>query len=1211
MEDFSPKRKEKPKKQTLKQTQLEAIIEVQKRFFVEDENNFIDYFIEIGVKPEIFKNKLLYESEDIEDINQNLIPQIISKFPTFDKKNVVIESPIIHQIFPHGFKLLVSDKKPIPNFYCLILDNQLYSAIYTRKYLSCLIIYESIEDYKKMYDKYQEKDEKFLCLMKDMVSKKSSDISENENTFKHYYIPKCLCFVSVYPYINKYEEILRTIYNLTLDKQYSYLFIDQIIEKLIIETPKIPRGLKRIILKFPNQEIELTENKMNELCQVNVNLEYTFEILNFLNIIEIYKYLLYETKLIFFSENLYKLTNTILSFIFLLSPFNYQFQIVSILSKELYHFMETISPFIFGVNEKFEDNFFIKHKISIDDTTICIIDIDNDKHFLIAPGGIVNPKDFPEIPKKLRKKLEDKIKKYIEPKKKKNSIDNYIIAKNYGTNNTNVKFYFNENIQRSTTSKNVTLNNILTGYNEELNRTNALSEILTPNFNNNDNYTNNNKEIQRIFSRFMINLLKDYPKYLTNDYSVNRDISQSIKDLIDLDAYVNSYSDGDKNFYSKIFSTQMFMEFIYKRMMPKDCNEKVDVLFIEEKINEKINEKNIFSKISKSKNACQYILLNCQLYNYDNEPIIIDLTAPNGMPQALKEYILNNTNLYNSFLRRGYDISINDESKISFTYNIFPTILSDTLFLLNYKEYKFNEYTFNKRLEDINTKIVNKSALKFIKEKSSLKNSENDNDLYLCYIIVWSLAFWYMEEQEKDYRFIRMLDILERVEEHDVKIFEILLKTLVEHSKDENVILLYKKFIHLRLNPSWEMFRLVSKIIKKKQNAGKKKSLLQQDTKIEKLREKYNRENNFQTEEKFSRRVFKIQNKDDYIFSNKILFYAYFICKKCGGIVNIGKFCSDLKTLKMEKDSYKLDRIKCNNKNKEGKICNNLCDQNFRYRFGEELFNQKILVNQNFRYFTSVPSSIVLLSPKEIKNHLLMLSMNQNKEDNFDIENFRINFPDLFWSLIWYFDLNNLDKSFILPYENSLKIENPITTKNNVIYYENKNSAKESNENDINKNNKVNIIRINAKNSNKINIFKNRNKKKIKKYNNEDLCIQNVFELAIFENIGMISYKNLYSYDQNISYNEYPIFPNDKDNYSIYGGSYLYNINESEISTRASLLRDSILSYQTLKRNSLDPANTKKKVSKSGPQICDIVLKLGTRDSIFKNILFDENEDFE
>ena len=40
------------------------------------------------------------------------------------------------------------------------------------------------------------------------------------------------------------------------------LFMDYMIEKLIIETPKIPRGLKKISLKFPNnKEIELTEKK--------------------------------------------------------------------------------------------------------------------------------------------------------------------------------------------------------------------------------------------------------------------------------------------------------------------------------------------------------------------------------------------------------------------------------------------------------------------------------------------------------------------------------------------------------------------------------------------------------------------------------------------------------------------------------------------------------------------------------------------------------------------------------------------------------------------------------------------------------------------------------------------------------------------------------------------------------------------------------------
>jgi hypothetical protein len=302
MEDISVKRKAKQKKLTLSQTQLEVIVELQKRYF-EDDNNFIDYFLEVGVKPEIFRNKILYESDNPQDINDILIPQIITKFPSFDKKNVVIETTMINQIFPHGFKLVESDKRPIPDFYCLILDNQLYSAIYTRKYLSCLVVYESIEEYKKLYDKFKLEDEKFMEVMKAAISQKQSELEEkNRNKYKNYYIPKCLCLVSVHPYINKYEEILRTIYDLVTDKQYKSLFIDQIIEKLIIETPKIPRGLKRIVLKFPNNNIELTENKMNEFPAVNVNLAYTFDIMNYENIIEIYKYLLYETKLIFFQK---------------------------------------------------------------------------------------------------------------------------------------------------------------------------------------------------------------------------------------------------------------------------------------------------------------------------------------------------------------------------------------------------------------------------------------------------------------------------------------------------------------------------------------------------------------------------------------------------------------------------------------------------------------------------------------------------------------------------------------------------------------------------------------------------------------------------------------------------------------------------------------------------------------------------------------------
>ena len=38
-----------------------------------------------------------------------------------------------------------------------------------------------------------------------------------------------------------------------------------------------------------------------------------------------------------------------MSILTLIIPFKYQFQVVSVLPKELYHFIETISPNIFGI----------------------------------------------------------------------------------------------------------------------------------------------------------------------------------------------------------------------------------------------------------------------------------------------------------------------------------------------------------------------------------------------------------------------------------------------------------------------------------------------------------------------------------------------------------------------------------------------------------------------------------------------------------------------------------------------------------------------------------------------------------------------------------------------------------------------------------------------------------------------------------------------
>ena len=173
------------------------ITETEKKYFEED-NNFIDYFVEVGVNPEIFKNQYLYESKSLHDINTNIIPQL-TKFPKIDKKYIVIESTLIQQIFPHGFSAVEVPEKPDPEFYSIILDNQLYSATYTHKYFACLLIYESIKDYEKLNEKYKSTD----ILTNIMGSKKIKEVKSNvnEKKYKNYYIPKCLCIVSVYPFL--------------------------------------------------------------------------------------------------------------------------------------------------------------------------------------------------------------------------------------------------------------------------------------------------------------------------------------------------------------------------------------------------------------------------------------------------------------------------------------------------------------------------------------------------------------------------------------------------------------------------------------------------------------------------------------------------------------------------------------------------------------------------------------------------------------------------------------------------------------------------------------------------------------------------------------------------------------------------------------------------------------------------------------------------
>ena len=105
----------------------------------------------------------------------------------------------------------------------------------------------------------------------------------------------------------------------------------------------------------------------------------------------------------------------------------------------------------------------------------------------------------------------------------------------------------------------------------------------------------------------MIGLLENNSKFLIKDIN---DINIGIKlsSMINIDLYLNSLN-SDNEFYSKLFDTQMFYDFIYKKLIPKNIFEKMDILFFDEKIKEK-TKKTIFSEPKPN------VLLNAKDYDF-------------------------------------------------------------------------------------------------------------------------------------------------------------------------------------------------------------------------------------------------------------------------------------------------------------------------------------------------------------------------------------------------------------------------------------------------------------------------------------------------------------------------------------------------------------------------------------------------------------------
>ena len=188
-------------------------------------NNLVDYFVICGVNPSICLDETLYNTENSDYLAKKEIkPEILSKCPNFDKSIISIDEGILNYCFPKGFKIIYTRKQPNMEYFSFILDNNLYSFDHPQKYVTCLLFYECIKKYKDLKNKIENKTDPITMLddnisemttLTEIHNKKNDFLEDNKtninnnnlkikqinkkvvNKIKYFYIPKCICLISI------------------------------------------------------------------------------------------------------------------------------------------------------------------------------------------------------------------------------------------------------------------------------------------------------------------------------------------------------------------------------------------------------------------------------------------------------------------------------------------------------------------------------------------------------------------------------------------------------------------------------------------------------------------------------------------------------------------------------------------------------------------------------------------------------------------------------------------------------------------------------------------------------------------------------------------------------------------------------------------------------------------------------------------------------
>ena len=644
-------------------------------------------------------------------------------------------------------------------------------SLYSKIYFTCLKFNESLQDYQKLrleIDNNKLNNES----QSNNIILDNNNISNNE---KNFYIPKVICFATLLPFTKELNKILNNIYNyyfnynnnndITLSSMNNSISpLEKILEQFVMCLPFPLFLYKEYCISFnynnsnnstnststvnsSNNSINTLKNNLvssssfgtnanqiglNNISKNNSNiifpkyeplicfmndiystsLIYIFLFFNEEEIIKIFKYIILEIPILFFSEDIELLSKIIQGFLSLLQPFSYVLPYVTVLPKKFYGLINMETSFIFGIAEKYSSEFFKNNNILLDKNIIIINCLEEKKSKIEEAKKIEDQKDYVIIDNY--------------------NIYNYINNESFLPNNIKIDKI---NIDFPRKPKIELINGIKA----------CLSEIKKKKNNEIDYGREFNQKIRCLFYFFFTDILSGYYNYFLkiNNYNINSKANTGyyygdnirykinynssnlnsinnynnevlfIKSIFNIDEFISKYHKDSHIFHRAFCNTKLFQFFIRENFFSKDEHillnhkyfeimtyfkkheKKLKDLKKNEKYKELLLYENLFDKkINKNKREEKvepkiiFNISNDSNYNSYEKGI---LSIKEKQNEALLSYsqFINISNISNQNLI--YKNNLREQTIIK--YFIFPKILYDNEFFnLNYDKLFFRHF---------------------------------------------------------------------------------------------------------------------------------------------------------------------------------------------------------------------------------------------------------------------------------------------------------------------------------------------------------------------------------------------------------------------------------------------------------------------------------------------------------------------------------------